>query len=101
MANQEQKSQVFFRRVLAVVSIAFGLLYLLNPGAGVIEALPDNLPLVGNLDEAAAMALLLWGGSQFWRSNSSNAEEEMENLQQLTDSTRQTLAQNRRSSDVS
>ena len=31
-----------------------GLLYLLNPGAGIFELLPDNLPLIGNLDEAAA-----------------------------------------------
>ena len=37
----------------------FSLLYLLNPGAGVFELIPDNLPLIGNLDEAAAVALLL------------------------------------------
>ncbi len=35
------------------------LLYILNPTAGVFEIIPDNLPLVGNLDEAAAVALLL------------------------------------------
>lgn len=35
------------------------LAYLLNPTAGFFELLPDNLPLVGNLDEAAAVALLL------------------------------------------
>ncbi len=34
-------------------------LYLLNPTAGVFELIPDNLPLVGNLDEAAAVALLV------------------------------------------
>jgi uncharacterized membrane protein YkvA (DUF1232 family) len=34
-------------------------LYLVNPGAGIFELIPDNLPLVGNLDEAAATALLL------------------------------------------
>jgi uncharacterized membrane protein YkvA (DUF1232 family) len=34
-------------------------LYILNPTAGVFEIIPDNLPLVGNLDEAAAVALLL------------------------------------------
>ncbi len=38
-----------------------GIVYLLNPTAGIIELIPDNLPLVGNLDEAAA-ALLLWQG---------------------------------------
>ena len=37
----------------------FLLVYLVNPGAGVIEILPDNLPFIGNLDEAAATALLL------------------------------------------
>jgi hypothetical protein len=42
------------------------LLYLLNPGWGWIELFPDNLPIVGNLDEAGATALLLmvlsyWG----------------------------------------
>lgn len=34
-------------------------LYILNPTAGVFEIIPDNLPLIGNLDEAAAVALLL------------------------------------------
>jgi len=38
-----------------------GLIYLLNPGAGVLELIPDNIPLVGNLDEGAA-ALLIWYG---------------------------------------
>ena len=37
----------------------FATLYLLNPGAGFFELIPDNIPLVGNLDEAAATALLL------------------------------------------
>lgn len=34
-------------------------LYLLNPSLGFFEFLPDNLPLVGNIDEATATALLL------------------------------------------
>lgn len=38
---------------------ALGLVYILNPGAGVIEFIPDNLPIVGNLDEGAAF-LLIW-----------------------------------------
>jgi hypothetical protein len=37
----------------------FAVAYLLNPGAGFFELLPDNLPFVGNLDEAAAAALLV------------------------------------------
>lgn len=37
----------------------FCLIYLLNPGAGIFELIPDNLPIIGNLDEAAAFATLL------------------------------------------
>lgn len=37
----------------------FSLLYLLNPTAGIFELIPDNIPLIGNLDEAAAVTLLL------------------------------------------
>jgi len=37
----------------------FCLIYLLNPGAGIFELIPDNLPFIGNLDEAAALTGLL------------------------------------------
>lgn len=43
--------------VLGVGAIA--LLYLVNPTAGFLEFIPDNLPLVGNLDEVGATAILL------------------------------------------
>lgn len=35
------------------------LLYLINPTAGVFEFIPDNFPIVGNIDEAAASAVLI------------------------------------------
>lgn len=35
------------------------LIYLLNPTAGFFELIPDNIPIIGNLDEVAAGALLL------------------------------------------
>lgn len=35
------------------------LVYLINPTAGFLEFLPDNLPIFGNLDEAAAVTGLL------------------------------------------
>ncbi len=44
-----------------VLLIIVAGIYLLNPTAGVFELLPDNLPLVGNMDEAAAAALVIWG----------------------------------------
>ncbi|MBN1247163.1 MAG: DUF1232 domain-containing protein [Anaerolineae bacterium] len=38
-----------------------GAIYILNPTAGVLELLPDNLPFIGNLDEGVAFALLWYG----------------------------------------
>ena len=35
------------------------LVYLANPGAGIVELIPDNLPGIGNLDEGLAAFLLL------------------------------------------
>ncbi|MGB0991867.1 MAG: DUF1232 domain-containing protein [Akkermansiaceae bacterium] len=45
----------FFVMIVAILSI----IYMLNPGFGWIELLPDNLPFIGNLDEATAMAVLI------------------------------------------
>ena len=43
--------------ILALAAVA--VIYLLNPTAGFIELLPDNLPIIGNLDEATAVLILL------------------------------------------
>lgn len=48
----------FQNLLVAAVGLFCGI-YLLNPDAGIIEFIPDNLPLIGNLDEAAAVLLLL------------------------------------------
>ena len=45
--------------ILVVLAGLLSLVYLANPGAGVFEFIPDNLPIVGNLDEAAACAIIL------------------------------------------
>lgn len=42
----------------ALVAVLCGV-YLANPTLGVFEAVPDNIPIVGNLDEATATAILL------------------------------------------
>lgn len=47
--------------VMAVVGVA----YILNPGAGVFELLPDNLPIIGNLDEGAAVMAVWYGLMEF------------------------------------
>lgn len=38
---------------------ALAFIYLLNPTAGIFELIPDNIPFVGNLDEATATMVLL------------------------------------------
>jgi len=43
-----------------------GLGYILNPTAGVIEVIPDNLPFVGNLDEGVAFTMLWYGLVEFF-----------------------------------
>ena len=51
-------------------SMLMGLLggvYLVNPTAGILELLPDNLPFIGNLDEAGAAFLLIWCGGNVVR----------------------------------
>ena len=47
------------KKVIVLVIGILSLLYLLNPGLGIFELIPDNIPLVGNLDEATATFLLL------------------------------------------
>lgn len=47
------------RRALALLGIGVSVLTLFNPGAGILELIPDNLPFVGNLDEAGAALLLM------------------------------------------
>ncbi len=48
-----------FGSVLVGLFGVIGAVYLLNPGWGVIELIPDNIPVIGNLDEAAATMLLI------------------------------------------
>lgn len=48
-----------FRDLVVIGIAALAALYLINPTAGIIELIPDNFPLLGNLDEAGAAAILL------------------------------------------
>ncbi len=47
-----------YKKVIAVLATIFGVVYLLNPTMGLFEILPDNLPIIGNLDEGAAVYLI-------------------------------------------
>ncbi len=47
------------KSLIVLVLGAISALYLINPTAGFIELIPDNIPGVGNLDEATATLLLI------------------------------------------
>ncbi len=47
------------KKLLVALAGVLSFIYLVNPTFGVFEFLPDNLPLVGNIDEATATMVLL------------------------------------------
>lgn len=47
------------KSIMVIILGLFSLLYIINPGAGVFEFIPDNIPFFGNLDEATAVMILL------------------------------------------
>lgn len=53
------------KKLFVLVIGLFSAIYVFNPGAGFIELIPDNFPIVGNLDEAAAATLLIAALSYF------------------------------------
>ncbi len=71
-----ETKEVAPRKTGSFLSVVFGIIgaiYLLNPSAGVFELIPDNLPIVGNLDEAAA-TLLVVNAVRYLRRRRSQAE---------------------------
>lgn len=46
-------------KAVAVGLCVLSAMYLLNPTAGILEFIPDNIPLLGNLDEGTAIFVLL------------------------------------------
>ncbi len=56
--GKEKKRTFIGGAIVAAFGLVSGI-YLLNPTAGVFELIPDNIPVIGNLDEAAAVAILI------------------------------------------
>lgn len=56
--SEKSKGAGFRRGAMTLVGV-LGLIYLLNPGLGIFELLPDSLPIIGNIDEALAATLVL------------------------------------------
>jgi hypothetical protein len=48
-----------FRELFIIGLAGVAVIYLINPTAGFLELIPDNFPVVGNLDEATATLILL------------------------------------------
>lgn len=56
-------------RWLVYVVATIGLVYILNPTFGLVELIPDNLPIIGNLDEGGAFLLVMYGVLEFLERN--------------------------------
>ena len=51
--------QRILKEILILGVAAVAIIYIGNPGAGFIELIPDNVPIIGNLDEAGAVLILI------------------------------------------
>lgn len=68
------KRKSFLRHLGMVLAGLVAIIYLLNPDAGIIELIPDNIPVIGNLDELGAAILLIkvfayfgWDPFNLWK----------------------------------
>ncbi|MFC5049535.1 DUF1232 domain-containing protein [Rubritalea spongiae] len=48
------------KKLLSVLGTLASIIYLLNPSAGFLEIIPDNIPFFGNVDEASITLLLVY-----------------------------------------
>ena len=68
MKETNKKNKKYFTRAkdyfIAFLGVV-GILYTLNFGFGVVEVLPDNIPIVGNIDEAMALFLVYSSAEYF------------------------------------
>ena len=59
MKQPEQTRRTIGGTIVAIVVAILCVIYMLNPTAGFLEFIPDNLPVIGNVDEGLIMILLL------------------------------------------
>lgn len=58
---------------LVYAAAVVGLIYVFNPTMGLFEFVPDNLPLIGNLDEGVAFMLVWFGLVEFLQGKKGSA----------------------------
>jgi hypothetical protein len=56
--EMEEKKNPLTTVIVGVLGL-FSAVFLLNPGFGALFEIPDNIPIIGNLDEASAAAILI------------------------------------------
>jgi len=60
MEKETSNSKKSLMKTLFVAGLGIiSFIYIINPTAGILELIPDNFPLIGNLDEAAAVAIII------------------------------------------
>lgn len=47
------------KEAFIILAAVIAVIYLINPGFGALELIPDFAPVIGNLDEATAVLILL------------------------------------------
>jgi uncharacterized membrane protein YkvA (DUF1232 family) len=57
--KQRGQKNIMLKNIFVFLIGILSLVYLINPGMGIFELIPDNLPIIGNLDEAGAAVLLI------------------------------------------
>ena len=57
----EYNEYMDYKKTGAYVLVILCVLYVLNPTAGLFEILPDNIPILGNVDEGLAVYFMLCG----------------------------------------
>ena len=58
-----------------LIGLVVGIIYILNPTFGIFEIIPDNIPYIGNLDEASAVLLIIACLKELRKKDKSNDED--------------------------
>ncbi len=58
-----------------LIGLVVGIIYILNPTFGIFEIIPDNLPYIGNLDEASAVLLIIACLKELRKKDKSNEDD--------------------------
>ena len=75
-----KNTKKILRKVASILGLVIGIIYILNPTFGIFELIPDNLPYIGNLDEASAVLLILACLKELKNKEESESEEQNQDV---------------------